>query len=64
MKKRTGIIVYGILLFPCLSCSSRYDGPPADLVIKNAKVVTIYKKNSRAEAVAMSGEFIVGVGSN
>ena len=63
MKKRTGIIVFGILLC-CLSCSKRYTGPPADLVIKNAKVVTIDKKNSRAEAVAMSGEFIVGVGSN
>jgi len=63
MKKRTGIIVFGILLC-CLSCRNRYDGPPADLVIKNAKIVTIDKKNPREEAVAVSGEFIVGVGSN
>ena len=47
-----------------LGCSSEYSGPAADLVIKNAKVVTIDKKNRRAEAVAIKGEFIIGVTSN
>jgi predicted amidohydrolase YtcJ len=37
---------------------------PADLVIKNAKIVTIDKKNPRAEAVAVKGEFIIAVTSN
>jgi predicted amidohydrolase YtcJ len=37
---------------------------PADLVIKNAKIVTIDKNNPRAEAVAIKGEFIIAVTSN
>lgn len=41
-----------------------YDGPPADFVIKNAEIITIDKDNPRAEAIAVIGEFIVGVGSN
>jgi predicted amidohydrolase YtcJ len=36
----------------------------ADLVIKNAKIVTIDKNNPRAEAVAIKGEFIIAVSSN
>lgn len=39
-------------------------GPPADLVIKNAKILTIDKDNPRAEAVAARGEFIIAVTSN
>jgi predicted amidohydrolase YtcJ len=34
---------------------------PADLVIKNAKVVTIDKANPRAEAIAFKGELIIAV---
>ena len=45
-------------------CSKNYTGPPAELVIKNAKIVTIDKNNHRAQAVAISGEFIIGVGSD
>jgi predicted amidohydrolase YtcJ len=36
----------------------------ADLVIKNAKVVTIDKYNPRAQAIAFKGEIIIAVGSN
>lgn len=36
----------------------------ADLVIKNAKIVTIDKDNPRAEAIAVKGEFIIAVTSN
>jgi len=56
-----------IFLFFLLSgCSSEppYTGPPADLVIKNAKVITIDRDKKEAEAVAMKGEFIIGVTSN
>jgi predicted amidohydrolase YtcJ len=38
--------------------------PAADLVITNAKIVTIDKDNPRAEAVAFKGEIILAVGSN
>lgn len=45
-------------------CSNKYSGPPADLVITNAKIVTIDKDNPRAEAVAVIGEKIIAVTSN
>jgi len=38
--------------------------PAADLVIRNAKVVTIDKDNPRAEAVAFKGQTIIAVTSN
>ena len=38
--------------------------PAADLVITNAKIVTIDKDNRRAEAVAFKDELIIAVGSN
>ncbi len=37
---------------------------PADLVIRNAKAVTIDKANPRAEAVAIKGDKIIAVASN
>ncbi len=52
------------LLFIITGCSQKYTGEPADLVIKNAKIVTIDNENPRAEAVAMKGEFILAVTSN
>jgi len=45
------------------SCSS-YDGPPATLVIKNAKVLTIDKEHPEAQAIAMLGEEIIAVASD
>ncbi|MFC1732856.1 amidohydrolase [candidate division KSB1 bacterium] len=57
------ILIAAGFLFYCGGVEP-YDGPSADLVIKNAKIVTIDKENRRAEAVAVSGEFIIGVGSN
>jgi predicted amidohydrolase YtcJ len=38
--------------------------PYADLVIKNANIITIDEKNPRAEAIAVKGEFIIAVTSN
>lgn len=59
-------IVLSVLLTGLLTsnCTKSYDGPPADLVIRNAKIHTVDKKNPDAEAVAVIGEFVVGVGSN
>jgi len=59
-----------LVILSCLAilfmwgCGEKYEGPPADLVIKNAKIVTIDKDNKRAQAVAMIGEEIIGVTSN
>jgi len=55
-----------IIFLACLAgaCTKPYQGPPADFVIKNANIVTIDKDNPRAEAVAVSGEFIIAVTSN
>ena len=63
-KKRLAIITVTCLLFIIGACKKPYTGPPADLVIKNAKVVTIDKDNPRAEAIAIKGEFIIAVTSN
>lgn len=52
------------LIFIITGCSQRYTGEPADLVIINAKIVTIDNENPRAETVAMKGEFILAVTSN
>lgn len=45
-------------------CAPRHEGPPADLVILNAKVFTVDPERPWAEAVAARGEFIVAVGKN
>lgn len=54
----------GFIILVFGACARSYDGPPADLVVKNAKIVTIDKNNPRAEAVAMRGEFILAVTTN
>ncbi|MDT8301997.1 MAG: amidohydrolase family protein [Sedimentisphaerales bacterium] len=41
-----------------------YNNPSADLVIRNAKVVTIDKDNPRAQAIAFKGQTIIAVTSN
>lgn len=45
-------------------CGTPDEGDTADLVIINAKIVTIDKENPRAEAVAFIGESIVDVTTN
>ncbi|MFC2160551.1 amidohydrolase [Acidobacteriota bacterium] len=63
-KKLTGISILACLALLCLGCSQSYDGPPADLVINNAKIVTIDSDNPRAQAIAIKGEKILAVGSS
>ena len=53
-----------IFMAGLFGCSSGYDGPPADLVVKNAKIVTIDKDNPRGQAIAVRGEVILAVTSN
>ncbi len=54
------------LLFALCRCSilSGNHAPVADLVIKNAKVVTIDKEHPRAQAIAFKGETIIAVTSD
>ncbi len=54
------LLIIGAGKMPYMESSAPY----ADLVIKNAKIITIDEKNPRAEAVAVKGEFIIAVTSN
>ncbi len=58
-------VLYTVLII-LTGCSGvpEYTGPPADLVIKNAKIVTIDSENPRAESIAFKGEEIIGVTSD
>jgi hypothetical protein len=53
-----------LLLVGAGGCQPAYTGPPADLVVINANIVTIDAENPRAQAVAVIGEEIVAVGPN
>jgi predicted amidohydrolase YtcJ len=63
-KKFLASITVVLLVFIIAGCSKPYEGPSADLVVKNAKIVTIDKDNPRGEAVAVRGELIIAVTSN
>lgn len=56
--------LFVLLLTITSGCGTRYTGPPADLVVMNAKIVTIDKSNPRAQAVAVIDEEIIAVTSN
>ncbi|HWP81031.1 MAG TPA: amidohydrolase [Bacteroidota bacterium] len=53
-----------LLIFTLFFAGCRPAGGPADLVLKNASVVTVDSKQPSAEAVAVRGDVIVAVGSN
>ncbi|TKJ36820.1 MAG: hypothetical protein CEE38_10825 [Planctomycetes bacterium B3_Pla] len=57
-------VVCLLLALSCCGVSSGNRVPAADLVIKNAKVVTIDKENPRAQAIAFKGETIIAVTSD
>ncbi|MHC4727647.1 MAG: amidohydrolase, partial [Planctomycetota bacterium] len=66
-------IIMSFLIFALCGCDDlnvNQDGlddlpnPAADLVIRNAKVVTIDKENPRAQAIAFKGQKIIAVTSN
>lgn len=58
------IALVGLFLIAVGGCKKRYEGPFADLVVENAKIVTIDAENPRAEAIAVRGEEILAVASN
>ena len=55
-KKLSTLGLATFLLAMSSACEAQYSGPPADLVVMNANVVTIDKDNPRAEAVAVIGD--------
>jgi len=64
MSKRISALGFVAFLVTLTACGAQYSGPPADLVVMNANVVTIDGGNPRAEAVAVIGEEIIAVTSN
>jgi predicted amidohydrolase YtcJ len=64
MLRRIPAVSLATFLLGLVACGPQYSGPPADLVVTNANVVTIDEDNPRAEAVAVIGEKIVAVGSD
>ncbi len=60
------ISAFGLVAFltTLTACGAQYSGPPADLVVMNANIVTIDQDNPRAEAVAVIGEEIIAVTTN
>ena len=64
MFNRIHRLLSSTLLLALAACSPEYSGPPADLVVRNAKIVTIDQDHPRAEAVAVIGEEIVAVTSD
>jgi predicted amidohydrolase YtcJ len=64
LKKISTIILFVLILGFFWGCAEKYTGPAADLIIKNAKIVTIDKDNPRAQAVVIIGEKIIAVTSN
>jgi predicted amidohydrolase YtcJ len=64
IASRLALAVFGVANF-CSAAALAADAPqPADLVIRNAKVITVDKDFSVAQAVAVRGVQIVAVGSD
>ncbi|MFQ5548000.1 MAG: amidohydrolase [Woeseia sp.] len=63
MNKNTGLGICVIFLFACGDQSDQAVSP-ADLVLRKGNVLTVDEDNPRAEAVAVSGDRIIAVGSN
>ncbi len=63
-KKLTVLLALVFFSMAFSACAPAYEGPPADLVVMNAKIVTIDSDNPQAEAIAVMGEKILAVTSN
>ena len=65
MVRKCGVSLLAFVAFLALSsCAPTPQVEPADMVVTNAKIVTIDQDNPRAEAIAITGEVIVAIGSN
>jgi predicted amidohydrolase YtcJ len=65
MRRRTLLLLFvSLLTFIAGGTGQDSGGPPADLVIRNARIFTVDRQNPRAEALAIKGEFILAAGTN
>lgn len=64
LQKSLCLIIVVSLALLIVPTSALYAQPTADLVIRNAKVITIDRDNRLAEAVAIKGEFIIAATSD
>src|SRR5262245_15135366 len=65
MRRRNVILALGALgILAGLGAVGRAQQPAADLVLTNGKIVTVDDRFSVAQAVAITGDHIVAVGSN
>jgi predicted amidohydrolase YtcJ len=58
------LLIAAVVFLLVSGCGKRYDGPSADLVIRNATVVTVDPGKPRVGAVAVRGETILAVTSD
>jgi predicted amidohydrolase YtcJ len=63
-KKKALWLIFPAFLLAVAACAPKEEAVAADLVIQNAKVVTVDKANPRAEAIAFKGEWIMAVTTN
>ena len=61
LQKLSGLIIAVSVLYLIIISSGSYAQSTADLLIRNAKVITIDRDNRIAEAIAIKGEFIIAV---
>ncbi|MHC4640313.1 MAG: amidohydrolase [Planctomycetota bacterium] len=64
LQKLSGLIIVVSVSNLIIISSGLYAQSTADLLIRNAKVITIDRDNRLAEAVAVKGEFIIAVTSD
>lgn len=59
----TGIIMFG-LIFTGSGCDTTETGPSADLILRGGKIITMDPAFPEAEAMAVSGDTIMALGTN
>ena len=64
MKQSNWKTIAALVLFASTSAASMVQAQAPDLVLSNGKIVTVDDRFTIAEAVALRGERIVGVGTN
>jgi predicted amidohydrolase YtcJ len=64
LRRISAVGLTALFIATVLGCEPAYTGPPADLVVMNADILTIDENNPTAEAVAVIGEEIIAVTSN
>lgn len=64
LRRTAAATFVAILLVLAAGCTSKGTTTPADLVLKSGKVVTMDSTHAQAQAVAISGDTIVALGSD